>query len=113
MTPERSKCRLIIGVLALQGAFEEHVVSIERVRIEDVQIETRLVRYPADLMGIHGLILPGGESTAIRTLSASLAQVPGESHVDNGMSMLGHVREWYRKVQRPIWVRETNGYRRK
>jgi 5'-phosphate synthase pdxT subunit len=47
-------------VLALQGGFEAH----ERA-LEEVGAEPREVRVPADLEGLDGLILPGGESTTI------------------------------------------------
>lgn len=52
-----------IGVLALQGAFREHLVTLASIGVEGVQ-----VRLPEDLDGIHGLILPGGESTTLRRL---------------------------------------------
>jgi 5'-phosphate synthase pdxT subunit len=52
-----------IGVLALQGAFREHLETLESIGVEGVQ-----VRLPADLDGISGLILPGGESTTMRNL---------------------------------------------
>jgi 5'-phosphate synthase pdxT subunit len=47
-----------IGVLALQGDFLEHEAALRRLGQEAVQ-----VRRPADLDGIDGLIIPGGEST--------------------------------------------------
>jgi 5'-phosphate synthase pdxT subunit len=52
-----------IGVLALQGAFREHVATLGAIGVEGVE-----VRLPEDLVDIHGLILPGGESTTIRRL---------------------------------------------
>ena len=52
-----------IGVLALQGAFAEHVRVLRAVGAEPVE-----VRLPAHLEGLHGLVLPGGESTTIRKL---------------------------------------------
>jgi 5'-phosphate synthase pdxT subunit len=52
-----------IGVLALQGAFAEHVVALRAIGVEAVE-----VRLPADLDDIAGLILPGGESTTMRRL---------------------------------------------
>jgi pyridoxal 5'-phosphate synthase pdxT subunit len=52
-----------IGVLALQGAFIEHVQALGRVGVEAVE-----VRRPADLEGVDGLIIPGGESTTIGKL---------------------------------------------
>jgi 5'-phosphate synthase pdxT subunit len=53
-----------IGVLALQGAFHEHQVMLER-----LGAEVRQVRLPAHLHGLDGLIIPGGESTTIGKLA--------------------------------------------
>jgi pyridoxal 5'-phosphate synthase pdxT subunit len=52
-----------IGVLALQGAVREHIRSIEECGVEAVAIKRK-----EELKGIDGLILPGGESTAMRRL---------------------------------------------
>jgi 5'-phosphate synthase pdxT subunit len=52
-----------IGVLAVQGAFAEHITLLREIGVEAVP-----VRLPQDLEGLSGLILPGGESTAIRKL---------------------------------------------
>jgi 5'-phosphate synthase pdxT subunit len=52
-----------IGVLAVQGAFVEHIAVLREIGVEAVP-----VRLPADLEGLSGLILPGGESTAMRKL---------------------------------------------
>jgi 5'-phosphate synthase pdxT subunit len=52
-----------IGVLALQGAFQEHLDTLEAIGVEGVP-----VRLPRDLAGLDGLIIPGGESTTMRRL---------------------------------------------
>lgn len=52
-----------IGVLALQGAFREHIYSLEALDVGAVA-----VRLPSQLDDIEGLIIPGGESTAISKL---------------------------------------------
>ena len=52
-----------IGVLALQGSFAEHTVALGRLGAEAVLVRTR-----ADVEGIDGLIIPGGESTTIGKL---------------------------------------------
>ena len=52
-----------IGVLAIQGDFEEH----KRV-LEGLGVEAPEVRLPDELDGIDGLIIPGGESTTIAKL---------------------------------------------
>ncbi len=49
-----------VGILALQGGFEAHA----RV-IRGLGHEPREVRVPADLEGLHALIIPGGESTVM------------------------------------------------
>jgi pyridoxal 5'-phosphate synthase pdxT subunit len=52
-----------VGVLALQGAVREHIRSIEECGVEAVAIK-RI----EELKEVDGLILPGGESTAMRRL---------------------------------------------
>jgi 5'-phosphate synthase pdxT subunit len=52
-----------VGVLALQGAFREHIVSLEALGVTTVA-----VRLPEQLEGCVGLVIPGGESTAIGKL---------------------------------------------
>ena len=52
-----------IGVLALQGNFREHAAMLRRLVAEPVE-----VRKPEQLEGLDGLIIPGGESTAIMRL---------------------------------------------
>jgi len=53
----------LIGVLAMQGAFAEHVRALER-----AGARTRLVRTKEDLEGLDGIVLPGGESTTMTML---------------------------------------------
>jgi len=53
----------VVGVLALQGDVREHVAALE-----DAGARAVLVRGPADLDGLDGLVVPGGESTAIGRL---------------------------------------------
>lgn len=53
----------IIGVLALQGAFIEHVHKLKGIGAQPVE-----ARLPSDLEGCDGLIIPGGESTTIGKL---------------------------------------------
>jgi 5'-phosphate synthase pdxT subunit len=51
---------VVIGVLALQGDFEAHGKVLRQ-----LGAEPREVRVPADLDGLDGLIIPGGESTTM------------------------------------------------
>jgi pyridoxal 5'-phosphate synthase pdxT subunit len=53
-----------IGVLALQGAFQEHCEILRRLGAEVVE-----VRLPEQLEDLDGLIIPGGESTSIGKLA--------------------------------------------
>jgi 5'-phosphate synthase pdxT subunit len=51
---------LVIGVLALQGAYDAHAKTLTT-----LGATPRLVRTPAQLEGLDGLIMPGGESTTM------------------------------------------------
>ena len=55
--------KLTVGVLALQGDFELHVRQLGQVGAAH-----RLVKLPADLEGLDGLIMPGGESSTMHIL---------------------------------------------
>lgn len=55
-----------IGVLALQGDFAEHLVTLRR-----IGIAAQEVRLPHHLDGLDGLIIPGGESTTIGKLAVA------------------------------------------
>jgi len=67
-----------IGVLALQGNFREHIATLAGLGVEAVE-----VRKPEQLEGLDGLVVPGGESTAIGRLiglysfEESLRKFPG------------------------------------
>ncbi len=52
-----------IGVLAAQGAFAEHIAILHRLDVDALP-----VRLPEELIGLDGLIIPGGESTSISKL---------------------------------------------
>ena len=51
---------MLVGVLALQGDFEAHGRMLR-----DLGADVREVRVPADLEGLDGLVIPGGESTTM------------------------------------------------
>jgi len=55
-----------VGVLALQGAFIEHIKTLRRLGVEAVE-----VRLPEQLTGLDALIIPGGESTTIGKLATT------------------------------------------
>src|SRR5579863_5643059 len=55
--------KLCIGVLALQGDFAAHLKMLE-----ELGVEGKAVKLPEHLDDLDGIILPGGESTAIGKL---------------------------------------------
>ena len=77
---------MVIGILALQGNVREHLANLNR---HDMQ--GRPVRLPGDLAGIEGLILPGGESTAImrNLVSSSGLEEPVGDLIHQGLPVWG------------------------
>ena len=74
-----------IGVLALQGAFREHIGIIQELGIEALP-----VRLPDQLDGLDGLIIPGGESTSILKLMHSFDLVhPMREMAEAGLPIFG------------------------
>ncbi len=81
----RAGAGLRIGVLALQGDFREHLRAVEASGAAAVGI-----RRPRELDGLDGLIIPGGESTAIDKLARAfeLAE-PLKDSIRNGLPVYG------------------------
>ncbi|CEH11867.1 Imidazoleglycerol-phosphate synthase subunit H-like [Ceraceosorus bombacis] len=85
---------LVVGVLALQGAYAEHASCLNRLSTSstssfDRPLEVRQVRTPEQLAECSAIIIPGGESTAI-SLGAQRA------------GLLSPLREWVRSGK-PAW----------
>ncbi|MDQ6789728.1 MAG: pyridoxal 5'-phosphate synthase glutaminase subunit PdxT [Candidatus Dormibacteraeota bacterium] len=79
------KERPLIGVLALQGAFREHVRALEA-----AGAQTRLVRLKEDLKGLDGLVIPGGESTTMTMLMERMGLLEAvRQAVSSGLPTLG------------------------
>ncbi|PCH41729.1 glutamine amidotransferase subunit pdxT [Wolfiporia cocos MD-104 SS10] len=76
-----------IGILAMQGAFAEHQVMLQKLSLKSRMVIV-LVRTPEDLARCDALIIPGGESTTI----ALLARLAG---------LLGPLREFVKS--KPVW----------
>jgi 5'-phosphate synthase pdxT subunit len=72
-----------IGVLALQGDFIEHIHVLKGIGVEAMEI-----RHGHQLAGIHGLIIPGGESTTIGKLAVDF-------------NILDDLRQF--GLKKPIW----------
>ncbi len=74
-----------IGVLALQGAVAEHLNKLEQLGAQG-----RKIRNPDELAQIDGLIIPGGESTAIGKLLDNFALTqPLSKQISDGMPVWG------------------------
>src|SRR5690606_9671639 len=73
-----------IGVLALQGAFHEHALMVRRLGAQASEI-----RKPEQLEAVDGLILPGGESTAMGLVAER-------------WGLVEPLRAWV-QAGRPIW----------
>ena len=75
---------MVIGVLAVQGAFAEHEQMLAR-----LGAESREIRQKKDLEGISGLILPGGESTVQGQLLEKLELMePIRQRILSGMPVM-------------------------
>jgi 5'-phosphate synthase pdxT subunit len=75
----------VIGVLALQGDVREHVRALEAAGARAVS-----VRRPAELEGVDGLVIPGGESTTMGKLAGTFELLdPLRKRVEAGMPAYG------------------------
>ncbi|MDE7370880.1 MAG: pyridoxal 5'-phosphate synthase glutaminase subunit PdxT, partial [Desulfovibrio sp.] len=80
----KEKCPLV-GVLALQGAFREHVAALEK-----LGAPTREVRQLKDMDGIGAMVIPGGESTTMGKLLVDLGIMePLHARIKVGMPVYG------------------------
>lgn len=84
--------KITVGVLALQGAFIEHIKHFEGATkngYSDCEFEFIEVRTEEQLDRCHGLVIPGGESTAISLIAQRT----------NLLTLLMH----YVRSEKPIW----------
>lgn len=91
---------LTIGVLALQGAFVEHISLLQRAAasltqknatlLSDTSLSFIEVRTPAELASCAALVLPGGESTAI-------------SLIAERCGLLEPLRDFVKLQRKPVW----------
>ncbi|QCB97493.1 pyridoxal 5'-phosphate synthase glutaminase subunit PdxT [Arthrobacter sp. PAMC25564] len=83
--PSRAGAGLRIGVLALQGDFREHLHAVGDAGATGIG-----VRRPAELDGLDGLIIPGGESTTIDKLSRIFGlRDPLRERIQDGLPVYG------------------------
>jgi pyridoxal 5'-phosphate synthase pdxT subunit len=77
--------KLRVGVLAIQGGFEAHVTMLRQLGAEASE-----VRVPADLVGLDGLVIPGGESTTIsKGLETAGLEPAIRRHYEEGCAIFG------------------------
>ncbi len=75
----------IVGVLALQGDVREHSTVLR-----ELGSDVREVRKPSDLVGIEGLVIPGGESSAVdKLIGVCNLRSSLEQAISGGMPVLG------------------------
>lgn len=98
LRPSRLSMNLHIGVLALQGAFHEHLVLLRQSAAllsrsptySNISLKFSEVRTPTDLAECDALILPGGESTTMSLVAAR-------------SGLLEPLREFVKVRRRPVW----------
>jgi pyridoxal 5'-phosphate synthase pdxT subunit len=74
-----------VGILALQGDFQEHFRAIS-----EIGARPKLIRKPEDLPGVSGLVLPGGESTTLgMLLDSSELREPIGKLLASGLPVFG------------------------
>ncbi|SCV00358.1 LAMI_0G04500g1_1 [Lachancea mirantina] len=81
----------IVGVLALQGAFIEHVQYVQQcIEKSGYALEVKTVRTPSELSSCDALIIPGGESTAI-------------SQIAERNELLGPLQKFVQQPEKAVW----------
>lgn len=76
---------LLLGVLAIQGGFEAHLMMLH-----GLGARAREVRDLADMKGLDGLVIPGGESTTISMgIESAGLEEPIRRHVEAGGTVFG------------------------
>ena len=85
MPSASSESPLRIGVLASQGDFAAHVRILRELGADAFEVRT-----PADLAGLDGLVIPGGESTTItRAIDRDGLEPAIRAHAERGAPILG------------------------
>jgi 5'-phosphate synthase pdxT subunit len=76
---------MIVGALALQGDFREHLAVVRRLGAEGIEVRTQ-----QELDQVDALIIPGGESTAIGRLASIYGLIdPLRDRINDGIPVLG------------------------
>jgi pyridoxal 5'-phosphate synthase pdxT subunit len=95
----------VVGVLALQGDVREHLSMLS-----DCGAVAVPVRRPAELAGVHALVIPGGESTTIVRLATLFDLLePIRERLDQGMPALGTCAGMIMLADRLVGDAQTQG----
>ena len=76
---------MLVGILALQGDFQEHAHTVDL-----INLDYKLIKSKSDLYGISSIILPGGESTSMNIIQKNnnlFMEV--KNLINNGLPTLG------------------------
>ena len=67
-----SEDQVVVGVLALQGSFREHMAMLQQISgVNAVEVRTK-----EELEGVSGLVIPGGESTTMARIAEQWGLIP-------------------------------------
>jgi 5'-phosphate synthase pdxT subunit len=75
---------LLVGVLALQGDYREHIATLKSLGADAIPVRTE-----ADLAKVSGLVVPGGESTAMSNLAKTFGLFPALRDFAKSKPVLG------------------------
>ncbi|MFV2015825.1 MAG: pyridoxal 5'-phosphate synthase glutaminase subunit PdxT [Candidatus Heimdallarchaeota archaeon] len=82
---------MIVGILSLQGAIEEHEkLLITAAKKLNIELRTKRVILPKEIENIDGLIMPGGESTAMILIGSKNGMLDAlRTKIKNGLPVFG------------------------
>ena len=117
-----------VAILALQGAFAEHQQMLQRLGAETVLIRNledwnRFLPVGGDGVGMSGLVIPGGESTAMmRIIRDESLLVPVRDSIMSGLPVFGtcaglimlddsHLGTMAIEVRRNAYGRQSGSFR--
>lgn len=83
--------KISIGVLGLQGAIEDHEDTLRQAATEmGIEIDLRRVILPEEIESVDGLVMPGGESTAMILIGKRNGMLDAVKHrIEEGMPVFG------------------------
>lgn len=82
----KEKIMVTVGVLSIQGAVREHLEKLQRIsKVKAIEVKTK-----EELDMVEGLIIPGGESTAIGKLLQDFSLIePLRKRIEQGLPVWG------------------------